>query len=303
MVRLGMFFISLAILMFSSESTEVWAFQTKKINILNMEKLNTVANEDDPCIMADNSQLIFTSDEGGTVQLRMASRKNAGEPLTRERIVDELAGEGECRSACLLPKDKEGWEYLYFATQYHTDKKKPNLDLYRVGRFSPQRPFQGYNAASPVQITATVEDEAYPCLSADGKELYFSRRKTTGWKLMRCLARELHVYESMAEVTMPEGYHHVTLSRSGLTMILQGPVKPGEPMQGLFFSKRPDKQGLWSEPKPLLSLNVSQGTIGTCSPCLSADNKYLYFASDRPGGKGGLDLYVVAVGEIEELKK
>lgn len=303
MVRIGIAIISLAILMFSSEFTGVQAVQTKKINILNMEKLNTAANEDDPCIMSDNSQLIFTSDEGGTVQLRLASRKSAGESLTRERIVDELAGEGEFRSACLLPKDKEGWEYLYFATQYHTDKKKSNLDLYRVGRFSPLRPFQGYNAASPVQATTSEMDEAYPCVSSDGTELYFSRRKPAGWQLMRSQAREPLAFESAADVPFEVGFHHVTLSRSALTMILQGPVNTGEPLQGLFFSKRPDKQGLWSEPKPILSLNASQGTIGTCSPCLSADNKYLYFASDRPGSKGGLDLYVVAVSEIEELKK
>jgi peptidoglycan-associated lipoprotein len=86
-------------------------------------------------------------------------------------------------------------------------------------------------------------------------------------------------------------------------MILQGPVKTGEPKQGLFFSKRTDKQSLWSDPKPLQSINAAQGEVGTCSPCLSADNKFLYFASDRPGGKGGLDLYVVAVNEIEELRK
>lgn len=303
MVRMGMVCISLMVLMFSNESTGASAVQSKKINILNMEKLNTAANEDDPCIMADNSQFIYTSDEGGSVQLRLASRKSTAEPLTRERILDELAGEGECRSACLLPKDQEGWEYLYFATQYHTDKKKPNLDLYRVGRFSSQRPFQGYSAASPVQITASEMDEAYPCVSVDGKELYFSRRKTAGWKLMRCLARDPHVYETIAEVTMPDGYHHITLSRSGLTMILQGPVKAGEPKQGLFFSKRADKQGLWSEPRPLQSINAAPGELGACSPCLSGDNKYLYFASDRPGGKGGLDLYVVAVSEIEEFKK
>lgn len=303
MVRMGLVCFSLAILMFSSETTGASAVQPKKVNILNMEKLNTAANEDDPCIMADNSQLIYTSDEGGSVQLRLASRKSAGEPLTRERMVDELAGEGECRSACLLPKDNEGWEYLYFATQYHTDKKKPNLDLYRVGRFSPHRPFQGYSAASPVQATTSEMDEAYPCVSADGKELYFSRRKPAGWQLMRSQAREPLAFEGAADVSFEVGFHHVTLSRSGLTMILQGPVKTGEPRQGLFFSKRVDKQGLWSEPKPLQSINTAQADVGTCSPYLSGDNKYLYFASDRPGGKGGLDLYVVAVSEIEELKK
>ena len=42
--------------------------------------------------------------------------------------------------------------------------------------------------------------------------------------------------------------------------------------------------------------------IAPHSFALSADGKYLYVATDRPGGKGGLDLYGVAVIEIEEIK-
>ncbi|HQR09598.1 MAG TPA: hypothetical protein PLN21_22440 [Gemmatales bacterium] len=275
----------------------------RKPKIINMERLNTAADEDDPCPAVDGLQFLFCRNDGKQRQLYLASRKTTAEPMADAVLVDELTGEGECRSGFLLPKNKEGWEYFYFATQYHTDKKQPNFDIYRVGRFNPQRPFQGYSAASPVQMIASEADEAFPWVSADAKELYFSRKIKSGWQLMRATATDAHVFDKVQMVPIDVGFHHAVLSRSGLTMILQGPLKPGEARQGLFVCKRVKLTEPWSEPKPLTSINSSDGVVGTCSPSLSGDSRFLYFASDRPGGKGGLDLFGVAVSEVEELKK
>ena len=51
-----------------------------------------------------------------------------------------------------------------------------------------------------------------------------------------------------------------------------------------------DPQKGWSEPKPL-HFNSRDYSCG--HPSLSADGKTMYFASDVPGGFGGLDIYVV----------
>ena len=49
------------------------------------------------------------------------------------------------------------------------------------------------------------------------------------------------------------------------------------------------KDGQWTEPRPIPGrINSS---FGEKSVCLSADGEILIFSSDRPGGKGGLDLY------------
>lgn len=40
-------------------------------------------------------------------------------------------------------------------------------------------------------------------------------------------------------------------------------------------------------------------SFSTSHPALSPDNNWLYFASDRPGGEGGSDLYKVRVGSFE----
>lgn len=275
----------------------------KKLKIINIERLNTAADEDDPCPASDGLQLLFSRNNGKRRELYLAARNSLNDPWAAGKLVDELSGDGECRSAFLLPKNKEGWEYLYFASHYHTDPKQPNFDIYRVGRFNTARPFQGYTAASPIQVIASEADEAFPWVSADAKELYFSRKIKNGWQLMRATGENEHVFEKVQMIPIDVGYHHAVLSRSGLTMILQGPLKPGESRQGLFVCKRSRMTAPWSEPRVLVSINSEDGAIGTCSPGLSGDNRFLYFASDRPGGKGGLDLYGVAVSDVEELKK
>lgn len=54
------------------------------------------------------------------------------------------------------------------------------------------------------------------------------------------------------------------------------------------------EEGKWSEPK-LLSISLPDYWEST--PCFSADDKILYFASNRPGGYGGIDIYRSAVLE------
>jgi len=55
----------------------------------------------------------------------------------------------------------------------------------------------------------------------------------------------------------------------------------------LFYSKF--KDGVWGQPVPFPYNQVNEYSIG--HPAISLDGKYLYFASDMPGGKGGIDLY------------
>lgn len=46
----------------------------------------------------------------------------------------------------------------------------------------------------------------------------------------------------------------------------------------------------WAKQKEVAGLNSDE--FNTCHPSISSDGKKLYFASDRSGGKGGLDIYV-----------
>ena len=41
-----------------------------------------------------------------------------------------------------------------------------------------------------------------------------------------------------------------------------------------------------------------EAPIGDRSPCLSRNSQWLYFASDRRGGKGGLDLWMIGAPSL-----
>jgi outer membrane protein OmpA-like peptidoglycan-associated protein len=66
----------------------------------------------------------------------------------------------------------------------------------------------------------------------------------------------------------------------------------GADVLSLFFATRTGKD--WSDPVPFAYNGSGFSTMGAC---FSADGQRLYFASDRPGGQGGMDLYVCRKGE------
>ncbi len=49
--------------------------------------------------------------------------------------------------------------------------------------------------------------------------------------------------------------------------------------------------------KEVSPLNINSNAYSTAHPALSKDGKRLYFSSDRPGGYGGMDLYMVNLDE------
>ncbi|MCY4418794.1 MAG: hypothetical protein OXB93_02990, partial [Cytophagales bacterium] len=59
----------------------------------------------------------------------------------------------------------------------------------------------------------------------------------------------------------------------------------------LYYTRK--KRGKWGEVK---KLNISREDAWDSTPFISADGKTLYFASNRPGGYGGTDLYVAKIG-------
>src|SRR5206468_177238 len=59
--------------------------------------------------------------------------------------------------------------------------------------------------------------------------------------------------------------------------------------EGDIYVSEKGGDGKWSEPKPLPG--VVNSTYREASVSITADGKLIYFASDRPGGYGGSDIY------------
>ncbi len=145
----------------------------------------------------------------------------------------------------------------------------------------------------------TEADELHPWLTADGKSLYFSRRNPEGWRVFvskRTSTTGPGGWEEPEQVDLPVDFHHATLTPDGKTMYLQGPLEKGR--WGLFGSTKTGKG--WSKPEELAGLNNTEGKTGDRSPNLTRDGRLLYFASDRPGGKGGLDLWGIQTAMLKK---
>jgi hypothetical protein len=265
----------------------------------NLDKVNTAKDEDDPHITSDGRILLYTSGAKGKVEPLMSQRTKKDAPWGPGKPVIDLFRHRCDYRGFFLSLDGKYPQHLYFACNYDPEAKDQRGDNYDIYYLIRQGPGAEFTTPTAVINVCTEGDELHPWVSADDRVLYFSRRDKDGWR----------VYQSSrpaggggfgkpVPVDLPPGFHHATLDLKGQTMYLQGPVAEGR--WGLFRSRLVG--GKWSKPEPLTGLNHPEAPRGDRSPCLSRDGERLYFASDRPGGKGGMDLYVIAVAALDKKK-
>jgi hypothetical protein len=272
------------------------AAEPPAVKPVNLDRLNTGADEEDP-YAASATLLYFASNAAGKFDLLASRRANARTPWPAGKPLEGyLATEADDRGVCATAEGSFP-QFLYYATQ--RDKRQGNFDLYVAVRQFAGREF---TAPTPLQEVCTPEDEMHPWLTADKRRLYFSRKTKEGWRVFaasRPSPQGPRGFQAPAPVEgLPPDLHHATLTPDGKTMYLQGPVEGGR--WGLFRSRSAGTG--WSRPEPLEGLNHPEGPKGSVSPSLSRDGALLYFASDRPGGKGGLDLWVVPAAQLNRPK-
>src|SRR5262249_40325029 len=259
----------------------------------HLDNVNTEMDEDDPHLSSDGLRLFYTSRGHGKSEVMEASRKSRRRSWSAGQPMLDLNDQGDCRGVFLTPEEDYP-QHLFFATNRDPDQKNGRGDNFDIYYLIKQRAKADFTTLTPIQAIATQADEMYPWLTADSKKLYFSRKDNDGWHLYVSPKPAKSPFEKPSIVDLPPGFHHATLTPDGRTMYLQGPL--GGERWGLFRSTW--AAGQWSPPEPLSRLNNSDGRIGDLSPCLSRDGLKLYFASDRPGGKGGLDLWVISTAEL-----
>ena len=276
--------------------------EPKPVKPVNLD-CNTKADEDDPHVSSNNLTLYYDANAAKKWDLMAAARKSvAAKWGAGKSIVDAcgayVADAADDRCVFVTP-DNSYPQYLYFASNKNEqDRKGENFDLYATSRLGPTKEFD-----PPVAMASldTPADETAPWLTRDGKTLYFSRKTKEGWRLFTTTRKKatgaLGFEDEPALIDeLPPDFWHATLSPDGGTMYLQGPLEKGR--TGLFVATKSGKT--WEKPEPLERLNDPSGPTGDRSPCLSRDGQTLYFASDRDGGKGGLDLYSVPVAELKK---
>ncbi len=256
-----------------------------ELKVINLEKVNTEADEDDPFVTPSGQSLYYASNKAGTWDILLSKRSGAGQPFPAGKPL--LASkEDDERSPFLLLTPTN--THLYFATNHVPDEKLKDLKNFDIVRKTGER------APLPLLGISEKEDEMHPWLTAGGKEFYFSRKIKKEW-VMLVTQGEVPGSGLAKEVGFPPGFCRATLNAPALTMYLQGPLEDGR--TGIFRSKRTKIGTAWSKPEPVTVLDHAEAKRGNLSPCLSGER--LYFSSDRPGGKGGLDIWSVAVSQLK----
>ncbi|HEY7328522.1 MAG TPA: hypothetical protein VH592_12820 [Gemmataceae bacterium] len=272
------------------------AGQVRLVKPVNLA-FNTKADEDDPFLSSNGLSLWYSGNESGKFDIMMSQRKNVRSAWGKGELPDSyVQSPVDDRCGCLTREDLYP-QYLYFCTL--KDKDTKNFDLYVAVKQDRRKAF---TEPTPVQAANTEADETHPWLSADGKQLYLSRKNKEGWRVHVCKrvqATGAQGFEPPILIEeLPPDFHHATLTRDGNTMYLQGPLEGGR--TGLFVAAKSTKG--WSKPDALTMLNHPEAPKGDRSPALSADGSLLYFASDRPGGKGGFDIWAAQTIDLKVRK-
>jgi hypothetical protein len=257
---------------------------------INLKKINTDADEDDPCVAPNNLLLYYASNAEKSWDIWTSQRPSVTKDWPGGKPVPDLDSREFDERSPFLHKDGK----IYFATNAVPEELKDlkNFDLrWRHAGLAPL----------PLPGISTRSDELHPWVTPGATEFYFSRKKDKGWTLLVAAGPKPGPIGDAKEVGFSRDFHHATLTPNALIMYLQGPL--AKERTGIFRSTRTKPGAPWSIPEPVTALNHPDAKRGDMSPSLSPDGTRLYFVSDRPGGQGGLDIWWAAVGDLRASKK
>lgn len=270
----------------------------KLLQPINLGNVNTSHDEDDPHAAASGLTLYYATRTEMGSRIFVSTRKAITVPWNAGKAHADLQAQGDNVHGVFLTTDRTYPQYLYYTVNKNPEKaakRGGNFDVFFLIKQSAKADF---TSPTPAQAVCTEADERHPWLTANGQHLYFSRRAKEGWQVfVSSRPAGGGNWGEPRRVELPIDFHHATLAPNGKTMYLQGPIGAGR--WGLF---RAEVKSLTTcgEPQPLVDFNHPEGKIGTISPNLSRDGMRLYFASDRPGGKGGLDLWTIPTAQVRQ---
>jgi len=203
-------------------------------------------------------------------------------PATKLQIHPEM--DEQMGAAFLSYKGDE----LYF-TVCGIDRHHPGCDLYCAKRNA------NGSWTSPIKTGGNINTEAWdsqPCLSLDGKELFFSSRRGGNADLYHCFRDENGYWsepENLGPVINTKGTEMAPfLHPDGKTLYFSSDTHTGMGGYDLFVSRRNEK-GEWSEP---INLGYPINTPGDeINFIVAADGHTALISSIREGGCGGYDIY------------
>jgi len=261
--------------------------------------VNTKNDEFAPLLLADSAGLLFTSDRGGGTKKYMGDKIRYGEDLFVSRYEEGRWSDAELLRGSITTPLNEGTPALAadgrtaIIARSHEADGMGGSDLYSAS-------FDGTTFSNIVNLGPTVNSkywDAQPTLSPDGNILVFvsdrddAARGTTD--LYMCIRQKEGGWSAPVDlgpqVNTAGNEYSPSFASDGVTLFFASDGKSdGAGKLDLHFTVYQGSAN-WSEPRSLGQPFNSNGN--DAFPFATKDRKALYFASDRPGGCGGYDLY------------
>lgn len=111
------------------------------------------------------------------------------------------------------------------------------------------------------------------------EDLFISRKENEEWTSPERMAEHINTEENEASIGLS--------TEGDILLFFRSEYKAGN----IFTTKKGKDTTEWAKPE-LLTEEINTENRETHA-CISPDNQSIYFTSDRPGGYGGLDIYVV----------
>lgn len=250
------------------------------------EGVNSASDEYLPSLTADGATMIFTRRDGYDENFYQSEKKDGkwqkAEPL---KGVNTPLNEG---AQNISP---DGSWLVFTACNRRDDGSQGSCDLYwsqlKNGAWTKAVPFS--NSIN------SADWDAQPSISPDGRSILFSSLRPGGqggrdlWISYRQPNNKWAAPQNLGPgINSPGDEQTPFLHPDGQTLYFTSDGLPGMGKNDLYLARRqPD--GSWGAPQNLgypINTKAPEGTL-----TVSLDGHTAYFAAERPGGQGGIDIY------------
>jgi WD40 repeat protein len=261
--------------------------------------VNSVFSDQQPAISKKGLSLYFASPKPGGLggfDMYVSQRASVddpwGSPVNLGPTVNTTSDEGN-------PAFSRDEHFMFFQS------KRPggsgNIDIWVSSRAHTHDDFDWEPAVNLGPGVNSAADDNGPTYFENDEggapQLYFGSSRPGGLG-----AADIYLSEQMAdgsfgpavlvtELSSPANENRPSIRHDGLEIFFQSNRTGSIGIAGdLWVATRDDTLAAWSTP---VNLGATINTVFIeQNPYLSSDRTTLFFASDRPGGSGGLDLYM-----------
>ena len=133
---------------------------------------------------------------------------------------------------------------------------------------------------SKILIRGTYNNGKY-----QGRGFSFCKKNDNGWSQPEAV--KIKGYNNLSI----DKYDGASLTNDGKTMLLYLSEEKNSWLNDIYVSQQ-ESENEWSFPKKIISDSISIDDYDEIAPYIAADGITMYFASDRPGGHGGYDIWM-----------